>query len=185
VAEPGTYDREGNAVDRAVATPAWTAAARPVLEGVARTYNARITYGDLAAQVQEQTGIFTKQLVHYWVGPLAVSCCQPGEPLLSSLVVNGQGLVGTGYEGAVLATYGEPTPPDLQMHSAQERLKCYRHFGATLPADGGRATLTPQVARQRTKTANASRSQMPRAVCPVHNLQLPMTGRCDRCEESA
>jgi hypothetical protein len=163
--------------------PVWTEAARPVLERVARKYNARITYGELTTEVQETTGISTTQPGHYWAGQLAFNCSQPGEPLLSSLVVNGQGLVGTGYEGAVVATYGEPAPDDLQMHSAEERLKCHQFFGAELPANGGRPTLTPQVARQRLKTAAAARSAIPRSVCPVHNLQLPLTGQCDICAQ--
>jgi hypothetical protein len=163
--------------------PEWIKAARPVLERVAGKYNARITYGELTAEVQERTGITTTQPGHYWAGQLAFECCRPGEPLLSSLVVNGQGLVGSGYEGAVVATYGQPAPADLQMHSAEERLKCYRQFGAELPADGGRPTLTPQVARQRLQSATAARLAVPRSVCPVHNLQLPMTGQCDMCDE--
>jgi hypothetical protein len=183
LAGTGPYDRDGNPVDRSVATPAWTKAARPVLEEVARKYNARVTYGTLATEVQELTGIFTKQPVHYWVGPMAFGCTDPGEPLLCSLVVNAQGLVGDGYQKAVLATYGEPAPGDLQMHSAEERLKCYRHFGADLPTDGGRATLTPQVARTRVKAATTGRDQARRPVCPVHNLEMPLTGRCDLCAD--
>jgi hypothetical protein len=184
MAGPGTYDKDGNAVDRSEAMPAWVKAARPALEDVARKYNGVVTYGALAADVQEQTGIFTTQLVHYWAGTVALNCSQPDEPLLSSLVVNAQGLVGDGYKAAVVATYGEPAPEDLQMHSAEERLKCYRFFGAkNLPADGGRPTLTPQLARQRLRAAATARSQVVKPVCPIHHLELPLTGQCDLCAE--
>jgi hypothetical protein len=162
--------------------PAWIKAARPVLEDAARTYNGRITYGELASRVQEATGIFTNQLVHYWAGVLAFNCCRPGEPLLCSLVVDAEGQVGSGYEDAVVTTYGGPPPKDLQMNSAEERLKCYRYFGADLPADGGQPTLTPQVARQRLQASSRARTQALRPVCPIHHLQLPMSGQCDLCE---
>ena len=106
------------------------------------TYNGWITYGQLAAAVQERTGIYTTQLVQNWAGELAFKCCRPGEPLVCSLVVSVEGLVGSGYEGAVIARYGGSAPADLQMNAAEERLKCYRFFGAELPEDGGRRTLT-------------------------------------------
>ena len=186
MAGPGTYDRDGVAVERDVAMIAWVKAARPVLEDVARKYNATITYGVLASKVQEEAGIFTTQLVHYWAGPVALGCYQADEPLLSSLVVNAQGLVGDGYKAAVVSTYGEPAPEDLQMHSAEERLKCYRHFGAeNLPAGGGRPTLPPQVARQRLKAAATARSLVPKPICPKHHLELPLTGQCDLCAEES
>jgi hypothetical protein len=184
VAGPDTYDRDGNPIDRDEAMPAWTKVARPILEDVARIYNGKITYGELATKVQEETGIFTKQLVHYWAGPVAFSCSLPDEPLLSSLVMNGQGLVGDGYKSAVVSTYGEPAPEDLQMHSAEERLKCYQFFQAKgLPADGGRATLTPQVARQRLRAAAVAKALVVKPTCPVHHLELPLTGQCDLCAE--
>jgi hypothetical protein len=55
---PGTYRvSDGSRVEFAAAVAAWTAAAVPVLEQVARTYNATISYKELGDEVQQATGI--------------------------------------------------------------------------------------------------------------------------------
>jgi hypothetical protein len=64
VATPGTYrTSDGSAVDFSAAVAAWTAAAVPVLERVARSYRATITYKDLGEQVQDAAGIRTRVLL--------------------------------------------------------------------------------------------------------------------------
>ena len=111
-----------------------------MLEAAGR-YRALVTYKELAAAVQESTGITTTQLMHQWIGDVlgrvTDECQSRGEPLLSSLCVSAQGSVGQGYADAVEHARGtRPTDPDD--HAAHERLECYRHWQATgLPRDGG------------------------------------------------
>ena len=117
--------------------------------------------------VQADTGIRTRQLIHYWIGEVAFLAHRHGEPLLSSLVVSSEGEVGEGYAKAVLDVYGPPPPRDLQRHAAEERLRCYRYFGATLPADGGTPQLTRQVAEgdeMRPRGAEEQRCRPPTAL---------------------
>jgi hypothetical protein len=181
-AAPGTYDAQGRAVEMVRAKTAWAQAARPILEGVASRYGEYITYGALAAEVQERAQIWTRQLIHYWIGEVAFMAHRNGEPLLSSLVVDTEQEVGAGYRSAVLEVYGPNADVgDLQMHSAEERLKCYRYFGATLPPDGGTPILTARVRERRSRLATQRRTSASAKYCPTCHLQLPATGLCDTC----
>jgi hypothetical protein len=108
-----------------------------------------------------------------------LSCLErPDEPLLTSLVVRADGTIGDGYV-IPIRERGEPEPADLEMHAANERLRCYRHYGAAMPSDGGRPVFTKSVAAKRA-SARATKA-LPRAVCPTCHLQLPITGTCDTC----
>jgi hypothetical protein len=183
---PGTYrETDGSAVPMAEAKTAWADEARTVLEAVARVYHGLINYGELAEEVQSRSGIKTRMLMHYWIGDVlgrvSRRCHERGEPLLSALCVHQDGTIGDGYGWALADTYGGPAPDDLDMHSAEERLKCYRYFGAPLPADGGRPALAPQVATRRRESARRAKAQAPRPVCPTCHLALPATGQCDFC----
>lgn len=177
---PGTHDLNGAAVEWQSAMAAWVSAARPVLLRLASSYGSWITYGDLAKEVQDVTGIFTRKLIQYWVGEVAFGASRPDEPLLSSLVVSSEHLVGDGYLEAVRALYGPPDPADLQEHAAAERLKCYQHFGADLPAGGGQLLFPPKLARRRSATRRQDLASRPS--CPIHHLILPLSGQCDLCE---
>jgi hypothetical protein len=181
-ASAGTWnEQDGTAVSFRAAQSAWAVAAREVLRKTAGTYQDYVTYKQLAEEVQARTGIRTKALMMHWIGPVlgavAEDCAKRGEPALTALCVHQDGTVGAGYAGAIQALRGH-APADPDEHAAQERLACYRHFGAELPADGGRATLTPQVARARRLKGEVA----PRPVCPTCFTQLPMTGRCDNCD---
>ena len=185
-AKPATYrESDGEAVDMADAKAAWIPFAREALTRVAREYNGLISYGELAEEVQERTQIRTRQLKHYWVGAVlgvvSQDCHSRGEPLLPSLCVQQDGHSGAGYAAAIADTYGGPVPEDLDMAAAEERLKCYTHFGATLPADGGTPTLSPQVATRRRVAARKAREDIRKPVCPTCHLTLPSTGQCDNC----
>ena len=170
------------------ARSAWVPLARESLLQTAQTYNAYVTYRDLAEELQSKSGIRTKQLTHYWIGKVlgAVSheCHQLDEPLLSSLCVHQNGSVGASYGSALDETYGGPRPDDLDVAAAEERLKCYGHFGAQVPADGGQPTLTPMLAATRKKRALATRAkaaievEVERGICPECHLRLPSSGRC-------
>lgn len=166
---------------------AWVPIARESLVRTAGTYNAYVTYRDLAEELQEKSGIRTTQLVHYWIGKVlttvASNCHEHDEPLLSSLCVQQNGSVGNGYAAALDATYGGAPPEDLDLAAAEERLRCYRHFGATLPPDGGSPMLTPTLAATRTKkeaTARRARKALEavRPICPLCHVQLPSSGVC-------
>lgn len=118
----------------------WALAAREHLIETARTYHAFVTYADLADFVQERSLIRTGQLMHYWIGDVlyrvAQECVERREPLLSSLCVDATGSVGQTYADTVL-TLAHEQVDDPDQHAAQERLDCYRRFGAPSPPTGG------------------------------------------------
>lgn len=177
--------REASDVGSQAARAAWATAARPVLLDVARRYHCVITYSELAAEVQRQIGIRTKQRLHHWIGTVleavALECQKREEPNLSSLVVDSKGSVGTGYASAVRTLTGT-APKDNDDHAAAERLACHRHFSASdLPADGGRPALTPTLQKSR-ETARRRATPPPEPkVCPTCSLQLLTSGLCGNC----
>jgi hypothetical protein len=66
---PGTYRMsDGSRAEFAAAVAAWTAAAVPVLERVARTYHATISYKEPGDEVQRATGIHTRVPLMNWIG---------------------------------------------------------------------------------------------------------------------
>ena len=111
---PGTYRvSDGSRVEFAAALAAWTAAAAvPLLERVARTYHARISYKDLGEEVQQATGIRTRVLLMNWIGQVLGGVSRishrRGQPMLSALCVHSDGTVGEGYGQAILENYGGP-----------------------------------------------------------------------------
>lgn len=186
VTAPGTYrESDGSAVEFEQAKTAWTAVARPALLRTAATYHGTISYGDLAEEVQSVSGIRTRMLMHYWIGDVlgrvARACYAAREPLLSSLCVDASGSVGDGYRVALQETYGPPMPDDLDSHAAEERLKCYQRFGATLPPGGGAPALTPKLRASRERARQRASVAQKRAVCPTCHIVLPLSGQCDYC----
>lgn len=190
--EPGSESpaeevwREASEVGEGPSRDAWAEAARDVLLDASRHYHGLVTYKELATEVQHRTRIRTKQQMHHWIGDVlgrvSADCSRRHEPLLSSLCVNTQGSVGTGYAVAVQAATGE-TPGDGDDHAARERLSCYRHFDAAgLPAEGGSPALTPKLAAARTRARKARALERPVAICPTCYMQLPATGSCNYCD---
>lgn len=184
---PGTYrEADKTAVSASDALTAWVAPARTALERTARTYHATTTYKELAEEVQAESGIRTRRLLQHWIGDVlgtvARDCHAAGEPLLSALCVRSDGTVGPGYAIAVVENCGGDPPEDLDMHAAEERFRCYQHFGAAMPADGGKSALTKQVAAARLRAKRQpSPSESSRPICPTCHLMLPMSGQCDNC----
>lgn len=197
--------RDASQVGSSVARAAWAEAARPVLLEAAGRYRATLTNKQLAAAVQESTGITTTQLMHQWIGDVlgrvTDECQSRGEPLLSALCVSAQGSVGQGYAEAVEVARGT-RPNDPDDHAAKERLSCYRHWQATgLPRDGGTALRTahftqarqartsrsaPRVANPRKTSATKPTTPVPEpkpiSLCPRCFTQVPATGVCDYCD---
>jgi hypothetical protein len=138
----------------------WALAARERLLEVAAVYGEAIGYHDLAAFVQRRSLVRTTAHPRTWVGDVlarvAADCHRRGEPLLTSLVVDGRGKVGASYATALAALRGEEAV-DVDAQAAQERLDCHRHFGAELPAGGGRpVVLAPAPAPRRTSSPPTS-----------------------------
>jgi len=184
--QPGTYrEATGDPADFEVALFGWEGAARPVLLGVARRYHATATYEEFAEEIQHLSGVRTRALLPNWIGKVqggvAAECHRRGEPLLSALCVHKDGTIGPGYADAVADTYGGD-PPDFELHAAEERLRCHRYFHApNLPADGGVAALTPQVAAKRSVVKRGRHPYVPPKACPIHHRVLPASGKCPDC----
>jgi len=181
---PGTWRvSDESRVYFSAALAAWTAAATPELERIARIYHATVTYQDLGELVQDRSGIRTRMLLTYWIGKVLGGAAREshrrGQPSLSSLCVHGDGTVGDGYAEAVIENYGL-APAYIEMHAAEERLRCYQFFGADLPPGGGVPTLTPQVAARRARGARQL-PQPPQNLCPSCHIALPLSGICDNC----
>jgi hypothetical protein len=139
--DPFPEPRDASEVGASAARAAWADAARPVLLAAAARYRATVTWKQLAAEVQESTGITTDAPVATWIGGVlgrvADECQSRDEPLLSSLCVSAQGTVGEQYADAVEHARGKHVA-DPDEHAAEERLSCYRHWEAAgLPRDGG------------------------------------------------
>jgi hypothetical protein len=188
VAELPTTRREadGSPVDAAEARQGWAEAARPVLEAVASTYNATISYADLADAVQATTGVVTTQQMRHWIGPVLArvteDCLTRSEPVLSALCVKADGSVGAGYASAIEKVRGT-RPDDPEMDAARERLACYQAYGATLPSDGGRPAFHGVERDRRERAAlRASKVIPPRAACPTCHMQLLTSGICGTCD---
>lgn len=184
---PGTYRvADGSYVDYSAAIAAWTAAALPVLERVAGTYQATISYQQLADEVQGATGIHTRVLPMNWLGQVLAGASREshrrGQPMLSALCVHSDGTVGDGYGQAISENYGCEPPRDLDMHAARERFRCYQLCGAVLPAGGGEPALTAQVASRRAWAAERRRADVSsQRYCPGCYLTLPISGNCEYC----
>lgn len=198
---------KASAVGTEHARATWALAARERLVEAAQDYHSVVTDHELADFVQDRSLIATDQHPRYWIGDVLTrvgrDCVARREPILSALCVTTEGTIGKGYTVAVEEGRREPVA-DPDDHAAQERLECYRYFGAPLPEGGGVPALPPQLLASRSvrrpsprstgsaasaaSTARPSRAAKPAApekelaFCPVHFTQLPATGVCDLCE---
>ena len=166
----------------------WAKSAYEILAEVASSYHAVVEYTQLGEDIQERSGVPTSKAVRNWIpGVLrlvADRCVSEGVPPLTSLVVRKDtGMVGDGYDAVLTATGAAPIDDPMQKenHAAQSRLECYRWAEASdLPADGGRAALTPKLAA----SASRKRKANPPAakVCPTCNMAMLPSGTCDSCD---
>ena len=181
---PGTYRvADGTRVQFVDALAAWIPYAYDDLLATARKYHAYVTYLELGEHVQERSGVRTRMLLTNWIGQLleqvAIRAKANGEPPLTSLCVHQDGTIGPGYARApksVADTLGE----DIEYYAAQHRLLCYQKYATDLPADGGHPALTK--AEEQRRARKVPQEPIQRPMCPVHNIELPATGRCDECE---
>jgi len=165
----------------------WAETAYEILVGVAGRYHAVVEYTQLGEEIQERSGVTTRTAVRNWIGPtlelVAHRCVSEGVPPLTSLVVRKDtGMVGAPYDAAMTAVGADllDDPMQREKHAARARLECYRWADATgLPADGGRAALTPKFAASAARKAKANPPAT--KVCPSCNMALLPTGVCDSC----
>lgn len=191
----------GKYVSQADAIRQWWPAARDVLVETARDYGAWITEDDLGALVQERTGVATNQPEPEWIGRVlglvAADAEQRGEPRLTSLCVTAERRVGDSHPGASTGLDARTR----ERVAAEDRLECYRFFGATMPADGGTPTvLAPVLSRparaagpaRRARTAGPARSRaaaapaapaavMRETTCPHCFMVVPVAATCRDC----
>lgn len=181
--EPG-----GQPTSESHALAAWVPRAHLLLIELAGTYHGVIREHELAASLQEQTGIHTTRPFAKWLEkvltPVATLCEHAGEPPLTALVV-------------------APDSDDLE--AARLRLECYRWAGSA-PADGGEPkplrVMTGRATRSRATSGGGGAARAPRAprepkpvapkrvaktdrpvaVCPTCFMAIPATGVCDNCD---
>ena len=186
-----TADVESPELTREQAEEIWAPAALAILTRVAGTYQGLIQYNELAAEVQETTGIHTRKQVRSWIGPVLARVTEENEkrdePPLASLVVNkSDGTVGVAYDEVlrITGTDGIADPVLREKHAAEARLRCYQWAGATMPDDGGKAALSPryeQIQARLRKERRAAELDAP-SICPTCNMSIPPTGLCDNCD---
>lgn len=166
------------------AVRAWVDEGQLVLAGCARRYGSLITYGELAEEIQTNTGIRTTSLLQNWIGEVLAKIHdeQPStEPALTAFVIDAHGYTGKGYADAIKRRDGAP-PANLEEHAAHERLRCHRHFEAPdLPTDGGIAQYPPGVVQERRQARQEAQNAARQETCPEHGLRLTMAGTCDMC----
>lgn len=182
-ADDGTRDAAD--IGTEAAETAWAEAGREILREAAGRYRRTVTHKELAAQVQERSGVHTTRRSHYWLSNvlarITADCERRDEPLLSALCVKSDGTMGSPYVDAVAAARGT-APADGDVHAAAERLACHRFFDAEdLPADGGIAALTPAVENRRAREKKVRMEERVVPICPTCSMQIPATGVCDNC----
>jgi hypothetical protein len=127
----------GSYVSNSDALTAWTPIAWEALLETARSYHAVLTDEQLAATVQQRSGIIHDQPAGTWVGKLldrvAAEAQRRDEPPLAALCI------------------GET---DDRVKAAR-RLQCYRAYADDVPADGG----TPEEHRRVVKGPVAARRE--------------------------
>ncbi len=182
----------GKYVSQADAIRQWWPAARDVLLETARDYGAWITEDDLGARVQQRTGVATNQPAPEWIGrvlgSVAADAEQRGEPRFTSLCVTAERRVGDSHPGASAGLDAR----SRERVAAEDRLECYRFFGATIPADGGTPTVLAHVPARPDRPARPARSRaaaplaapsavMRETTCPHCFMVVPVAATCRDC----
>jgi len=182
----------------------WALAARMHLEDRAATYHGIVRLGELAEVVQERTRIRTRATAGSWLPDVLWRTMEEnadkGEPFLAALAVDDTGRVPPAYGGCVEHLRGGSVT-DADRQAAEERLDCYRWFGATLPEGGGEPGPRPAQAVRRAsaprpatfaprrtsaaaapRTTRVAKSDVVPKICPRCFMALPASGICDTCD---
>lgn len=180
---PGIYRvADGSRLSQADALQEWVPVAFDELIATAHTYNAYVTYKELASRVQTVTGIRTRVLITNWIGKLleevAIVATDRGEPPLTSLCVRKDGSIGDGYARAPKSVDDQPGA-DIEMYAAEHRLLCYRKYATDLPPDGGAPNLTPAEYERRARRHPPV--ELAPVTCPNCFVVVPLTGVCSDC----
>ncbi len=200
MSQTGSEDRF---VNPTVGKKYWVKHAYDTLVETASRYNAVITYGDLAEEVQRRSGLHTEAPLRNWVGDLLKMIAQANhlreEPPLTSLVIlKHDGRVGAGYD-EVFRLAGQPPIADeveRENHAAAARLECYRRWCDDVPADArptlatrarSSSTAAPGRSTSRTtprspaRTTPRSREERRGGICPTCFMEMPVAGPCPNC----
>lgn len=133
-------DASGSTVTQANAIAAWTVVASDLLLMTARRYHSVITYKELAAEVQEASGIRTTQRLDYWIGRLlenvAIEAARRGEPPITALCVHQDGTIGPGYARAPKSVESDSNA-DVDQLAAEPRLLAIARTQRTFQAMAG------------------------------------------------
>ena len=139
MSQTGSEDRF---VNPTVGKKYWVKHAYVTLVETASRYNAVITYGDLAEEVQRRSGLHTTAPLRNWVVDLLKMIAQANqlrdEPALTSLVVHKHDLrVGAGYDEARRLAGQPPIADEMERENqaAAARLECYRRWCDDVPED--------------------------------------------------
>lgn len=184
--------------------PRWSRAALALLLETATEYNAVLTSTEFADEVQRRAGAWANVSSRSWIrkvlAVVTLKCEKESWPHLASLVVRpSDGKPGPWYFD-VLSQTGPGQSRDEVEHAATQRLACYEHFEAELPADP-EPTLDPLRLRRRVQHLDAPqraasrpkaapRTPTPRkaapaerrgAVCPTCFMEMPLSGICPNC----
>ena len=205
MSQPSSEDRF---VSPTVGKKFWIKHTYDVLVETASRYNAVITYGTLAEEVQRRSGLHTNAQTRSWVSDLLKMVAQAnhlrGEPALASLVVHAKdGLVGAGFEEVLRLEGRAVTDPHEREHrAAVARLECYRRWSDDVPEDAEPTTTMPRqdsASRQggvphvgaprqggagtASRAAPRPRSQEERrgSICPTCFMEMPVAGPCPNC----
>lgn len=175
-------------VTREEAEAAWAPEARRILTRVAATYQGLIEYAELAAEIQESSGIHTRRQVRSWIVPVLDQVAhlnhEHQEPALTALVVHkADGTVGTSYDLAMSLAGADPItdPIAREKHAAQARLDCYHWADANVPSGGGRPEVSPRFQQIQARQRKERREAEQPTICSTCFMQIPPTGVCDNC----
>lgn len=176
------------AVDQDEAEALWAALAPDVLAEVATSYQGLIAHTDLAARLQDGTGVHTRSNPQTWLprvlAVVAADNVAQGRPPLTSLVVHRvNGTVGPAYDEVLRVTGQDPIDDEVkrERHAAEARMDCYRWAEAPMPASGGHAALSPRYEMVLTRGRKKAREEAEPTVCPTCFMAIPPTGECDNC----
>jgi hypothetical protein len=146
----------GSYVSNSDALTTWTPIARDALLETAHTYRAVLTDEQLAAAVQQQSGIVHDQPTISWIDKLldrvTAEVKRNGEPPLAALCLG-------------------DTDDRVK---AERRLECYRAYADDVPPDGGSAEVHRRVIARpaATRRETRPRTTTPRArVTPIPSLR--------------